>query len=582
LKITSARSLSVPGPELNAVRRRSTVRGLLICGLTVLACLFAIGCGSGGPGPTRGYILISLDTLSAEHMSLYGYHRPTTPFLDRLAQRAIVFDNAFVQLPGTLPSHMSIMTALYPDQHGVMPPDGVLSEKITTLPEVFQSRGYRTAGFSEGGYVSGRFGFSRGFEVYDDSFKDLWRNSPNVLDSGLAFIDSLPDEESFFLFIHTYAVHAPYLPPEQCRDLFWPADPPDVDPPLGPNLRDHNDGIALIDRETADYYAALYDAEVRCLDMRLEKFFSELDGLGVAQDVTVVVTSDHGEEFLDHGMLVHRQIYVENTHVPLILIHPEITAGRRIGGLAESIDIAPTLYDIAAINGPPAISGRSHLPAIGGGIEQVRDHAVSQSATGDRGLFATANGRLMHLLSIRPQTKAGAQTGAASFLRLRVPRGRLSFKATAFLEPVNLSFVVDGVLLSELGLEAGHWQQIDESLPDGAGTALVELTADSCHPIPQSIERGGRRCRSFSVRGLPVKRFELYDLASDPREKTDLSADEPALIANLGERLSTLMWQPVASTHNEPIDEELKEQLKMLGYLDEPRAGCLEGDRHDD
>lgn len=558
----------LPGPGLNGGRRRAAVRRLLAGGLTVVACLFASGCGIDRPVPTRGYILISLDTLSAEHMSLYGYHRPTTPFLGRLAQRSIVFDNAFVQLPGTLPSHMSIMTALYPDQHGVMPPDGVLSEQIATLPEVFQNRGYRTAGFSEGGYVSARYGFSRGFETYDDSFKDLWRETPNVLDSGLAFIDSLGEEEPFFLFVHTYAVHAPYLPPEECRDLFWPADPPDVDPPLGPNLRDHNNGLALIDREAADYYAALYDAEVRCLDMRLERFFSALDGMGVADDVTVVVTSDHGEEFLDHGMMVHHQIYIENTHVPLMLIHPEVTGGKRIGGLVESIDIAPTLYDIAAIEGPVGVSGRSLLPVIGGGVEQVRDYAVSQSVDGDRGLFATSDDRLMHLLSIRPGTEPGAQTGAASFLRLRVPRGKLSFRATAFLTPVNLDLFVDGVELREVGLEAGRWLRFEESLPDGAGTALVELIADSCHPIPQSIERGGRRCRSFSVRGLPIKRSELYDLTSDRNETTDLSVDESALTSSLVDRLSSLRWQPVAIIRDEPVDEELEDQLRALGYLD--------------
>jgi hypothetical protein len=466
---------------------------------------------------------------------------------------------------------MSIMTALYPDQHGVMPPDGVLSEQIATLPEVFRNHGHRTAGFSEGGYVSARYGFSRGFETYDDSFRDLWRETPNVFDSGLSFIDSLGDEEPFFLFVHTYAVHAPYLPPQECRNLFWPADPPDVDPPLGPNLRDHNNGLALIDDETADYYAALYDAEVRCLDMRLEKFFSALDGMGVEDDVTVVVTSDHGEEFLDHGMMVHHQIYIENTHVPLMLIHPDLTAGGRIGGLVESIDLAPTLYDIAEIEGLIGVSGRSLVPMIGGAVEQVRDYAVSQSVAGDRGLIAVSDDHMVHLLSVRPGTEPGAQAGAASFLRLRVPRGRLSFRATAFLNPVNLGLIADGVKLRDVGLEAGRWKRIEEPLPDGAGTALIELVADSCHPIPQSIARGGRRCRSFSVRGLPIKRFELYDLTSDRGETVDLSVDEPALVSRLVDRLSGLRWQQVAPIRDDPIDKELEDQLGALGYLDPVR-----------
>ncbi|MGB5400530.1 MAG: sulfatase-like hydrolase/transferase, partial [Thermoanaerobaculia bacterium] len=118
--------------------------------------------------PTRGFILISIDTLRADHLSCYGYTRVTSPFIDTLAARGVLFENAFVQLPGTLPSHMSIFTGLYPAEHGVYPPDGVLSPEIPTLPEIFQANGFRTGGFTEGGYVDGDYGFARGFEVFSD------------------------------------------------------------------------------------------------------------------------------------------------------------------------------------------------------------------------------------------------------------------------------------------------------------------------------------------------------------------------------------------------------------------------------
>jgi len=514
-------------------------------------------------------VLISLDTLSAEHMSLYGYRRPTTPFLDHLAERAMVFDNAYVQLPGTLPSHMSIMTGLYPDQHGVMPPDGVLSERIATLPEIFRAQGYRTAGFTEGGYVSGRYGFSRGFEQFDDSFKNLWRETPNVLDSGLDFIDSLAADEPFFLFVHTYAVHAPYAPPVECRDLFWPGDPPPVDPPLGPNLKEHNQGLAVIDKTTAEYYAALYDAEVRCLDMRLEAFFAELERLGFADDVTVVVTSDHGEEFLDHGMMVHQQIYIENTHVPLMLLNPSLPAGERIPGIVQSIDIAPTLCDIAGLDTPMGIAGRSLLPMIGGRMNQVRGFAVSQSVTGDRGMLALARDRLFHLVSIHPDfDPPDRPLGVASFMRLRVPRGSLIFEASAYLQPTTLRLVVEGVELQDVALESGTWSRIATVVPAGTGQALLELVADSCQPIPKSLEQGGRRCRSFTVRGVPLRRFELYDLFADRPESIDLSANHGDLTSGLAQRLAELRWQPVAAIQDEPIDQELEDQLRALGYVD--------------
>ena len=552
-------------------RRSATAasRALLSIAVITVSCTALCGCQPPRPDSTRGYVLISLDTLSAEHMSLYGYRRPTTPFLDHLAERAMVFDNAYVQLPGTLPSHMSIMTGLYPDQHGVMPPDGVLSERIATLPEIFRAQGYRTAGFTEGGYVSGRYGFSRGFEQFDDSFKNLWRETPNVLDSGLDFIDSLAADEPFFLFVHTYAVHAPYAPPVECRDLFWPGDPPPVDPPLGPNLKEHNQGLAVIDKTTAEYYAALYDAEVRCLDMRLEAFFAELERLGFADDVTVVVTSDHGEEFLDHGMMVHQQIYIENTHVPLMLLNPSLPAGERIPGIVQSIDIAPTLCDIAGLDTPMGIAGRSLLPMIGGRMKQVRGFAVSQSVTGDRGMLALARDRLFHLVSIRPDIDPpDGPLGVASFLRLRVPRGSLIFEASAYLQPTTLRLVVEGVELQDVALESGTWSRIATVVPAGTGQALLELVADSCQPIPKSLEQGGRRCRSFTVRGVPLRRFELYDLLADRPESIDLSADHEDLTSGLAQRLAELRWQPVAAIQDEPIDQELEDQLRALGYVD--------------
>src|ERR1700760_1606082 len=138
--------------------------------------LLALGCeeelrqpeGEARPAPraTRGYILISIDTLRADHLGLYGYPRPTSPFLDSLARRATVFEEAYSQFPSTLVSHMSMLTGLYPREHGVLQPDAVLSPKVETLPEVFQRNGFHTAGFTEGGYVSGRYGFRRGFDLF--------------------------------------------------------------------------------------------------------------------------------------------------------------------------------------------------------------------------------------------------------------------------------------------------------------------------------------------------------------------------------------------------------------------------------
>ena len=138
-------------------------------GLTVVLTL--IGCREPlpAPEPTRGVILISLDTLAADHLSAYGYERETSPFLDSLAARGTLFENAIVQYPSTLVSHVSMFTGLYPQEHGVLPfSSRRLSAAIDTLPERFAHHGFRTAGHTEGGYVSRDFGFERGFDEFAD------------------------------------------------------------------------------------------------------------------------------------------------------------------------------------------------------------------------------------------------------------------------------------------------------------------------------------------------------------------------------------------------------------------------------
>src|SRR5690242_15605692 len=179
------------------------------------------------PRATRGYILISIDTLRADHLGLYGYPRPTSPFLDSLARHATVFEEAYAPFPSTLISHMSMLTGLHPREHGVFPPNSVLSPKVEILPEVFQRHGFRTAGFTEGGYVSGRFGFRRGFDVFESRDRGHGhRPLENTFRRGVEFLESLGTDDRFLLFLHTYAVHTPYDAPEQYREPFWPGGPP--------------------------------------------------------------------------------------------------------------------------------------------------------------------------------------------------------------------------------------------------------------------------------------------------------------------------------------------------------------------
>ena len=198
--------------------RASLVAALALC---------AGACGQGDPGgsasplaPTRGYILISLDTLGAAHLGGYGYERPTSPFLDRLSERATVFQNAVVQYPSTLVSHTSLFTGLYPQEHGVYPPNSSLSPEIETLPERMHREGFVTAAFTEGGYLGREDIFGRGFDDYEIG-SPTQRAIENTLGKGARFLERLGAEERFFLFLHTYSVHAPYEPLEEFREMFW-------------------------------------------------------------------------------------------------------------------------------------------------------------------------------------------------------------------------------------------------------------------------------------------------------------------------------------------------------------------------
>ncbi len=329
----------------------------------VVALVLAVGVWWSRPRDVSGVVLISIDTLRADHLGAYGYPLDTSPFFDEFAQRGTLFEQARVQLPGTLPSHMSIFTGLYPREHGVYPPDSVLSESIPTLPELFQQAGYRTAAFSEGGYVAGRYGFSRGFDVYDDITKDKPGGAAETVRRALEFVDDLGRDDRFFIFLHTYEVHDPYMAPDGYGS--WEGAPPDVWEPTGRNLARASRGELEIDREGIEYFVSLYDSSLRFVDDQLRRFMEALWGVDSAGEVWVVITSDHGEEFREHGGFAHHQIYNETLHVPLLIRRLDQRRGTRVPSLVESVDIAPTLLELAGIDAAPLrLSGRSLAPLL--------------------------------------------------------------------------------------------------------------------------------------------------------------------------------------------------------------------------
>ncbi len=534
--------------------------GLLVAALT--AC--ALGGCTDSPrlGPTRGYILISVDTLRADPLGCYGYERDTSPEIDSLAARGILFEQAYAQVPSTLESHMTMFTGLYPDEHGVAAPAGVLPPEIATLPELFRQRGFRTAGFTEGGFVHGGYGFSRGFEQFRDDSLKIETDIERTLDRGIDFLQGLNGDERFFLFLHTYSVHDPYFPQAELLRRFWPAERPDTFAPTGPNLLAVNRGEMTVTARAVAFFEAAYDASIRYADQELGRFFDRLTRLGLDDEVTILLTSDHGEEFLEHGKLVHQQAFPETLHVPLLLLHPSITEPSRVSALVETVDIAPTLQSLAGLEAPLPLSGQSLLPLLGRQTPRASE-AFSRSADGRTRVLLSRQGR--HWLMA---AETGPESPSPWVLLSREFdwTGPLRFEARSFHRQRQLRIETDGALSDTRTLEPDRWQTIDLPLA-GDRLSRVELSSPDCDVPAQVGSSRDERCLSFAVRGIATVSVDLFDLSSDPGATHDLAPERLEETASLRRRLSAYQRSPVAPVNSQPLDPELVKHLKAVGYL---------------
>lgn len=290
-------------------------------------------------------VLVSLDTLRARSMSAYGYELETTPFLSELATRGALFEKAFTTFSNTLPSHMSMLTGLYPARHAVHSILDALGAEHGTLAEALRSGGYVTAAFTEDALLDARRGFWRGFSTYfeDTSIRDGAGAAESTFGRGLEWIGRHADEP-FFVFLHTYQVHMPYKPPVEYQGFFTGPDAPE---------RDH--------------LQQAYEQEIRYTDDLMKRLVEGLARVVPPEELVLVVTADHGEEFREHGVGTHHQLYEEVMHVPLIMVAPgRIPAGRRVATPVSLVDIAPTVLALADVPPPAPLDGLSLLPLLDG------------------------------------------------------------------------------------------------------------------------------------------------------------------------------------------------------------------------
>jgi arylsulfatase A-like enzyme len=294
-------------------------------------------------------VLISLDTLRADRLPSYGYPLETAPFsAEKFGEEGVIFERLVAAATTTGPSHMSLFTSLQPSVHRVT---GIFGERLSpaapTLAQALRGHGFATAAATENAALDVARGFGRGFESYAENkslevvvaeghIEDTFTRARRWL--------ARNGDKRFFLFLHTYQVHYPYTPPAAYRHLF---------PEPAAGFEPHP-GLP------ADRDPALYDREIRYVDDQVRRFFQMLEETGRARDTLVVLTSDHGEEFLEHGFAGHGpNVHAEVMHIPLMLWGPGIPPGRRIATPIGLVDLMPTLLELAGVPRPERLMGRS-------------------------------------------------------------------------------------------------------------------------------------------------------------------------------------------------------------------------------
>jgi len=324
-------------------------------------------------------LLISLDTLRSDRLEPYGYSRPTSPNLDGIAQRGVVFEQARSQAPQTAPSHASLLSSSYPGVHRVINVHGPdpkmfqLPSGLTTMAELLNAGGLETGGFVSGGNLTRRMGMDRGFDVWDEDLTDI----SDRIDRCVEWMKA-PRRGRFFAFLHSYQVHAPYLPPQKYYDEF--CDPDYTGPLRAMTDRylampakeaweaavgaDYWKGMLDYDAQDVRFLSDLYDAEIRYVDSQMRRLWNLMGKAGLLKTTAVIFLSDHGEEFKDHGKYQHDQVYDELLHVPLIVRFPPALERQgyqgRVGELVELVDVAPTVAELLGVpSASAAWSGRS-------------------------------------------------------------------------------------------------------------------------------------------------------------------------------------------------------------------------------
>jgi len=318
--------------------------------------------------------MIAIDTLRADHLGCCGYHRETSPAMDRLAEEGTVFTSFWAPCIPTHPGFTSIFTGTHGITHGILSQSregDALPDGMYTLPEILRGKsGLTTAAVDN--LAGHHHWFAKGYDHY---ISQRGNTAEWVTGAAVKWLEAYGDDP-FFLFLHPWDPHTPYVPPEEYKNLFYPGNGKGGDPKSWEAIEsqlvytffDNHLYKAMGNPTDLEYITAQYDSEIRYCDDSLARFFDTLKSMGLWDNTAIIITSDHGESMTEHHVYFgHHGIYDCILHVPLIVRLPDAgKPGNRVDEMFQHMDIAPTVCDMLGLDIPGQFEGRSLLPAVCG------------------------------------------------------------------------------------------------------------------------------------------------------------------------------------------------------------------------
>ena len=558
-------------------------------------------------------LFISIDTLRADHLSLYGYERQTSPEIEALArQGAVIFENTVAPSSTTKISHASIFTGIHPHRHGVQ--HELVRGELDLLAERLRAQGYATTAFTGGGRMHPLVGFSQGFDRYRYFSGDVFKELEHNLERALTFLDDRP-VQPFFLFFHTYETHTPYREREPYFSKFGgrPTDgrltskrvaDPENGQPLGWALKLEGPGRVEITDLSPDEVTRLaidrYDSSIAYTDQAIGRLIDGLEAAGLLETTLIVLTSDHGEAFGEGGHFLHGSLDDANLMVPLIFVDPRFPRGIvRVERQVRSVDIVPTLLELLDLPVPSNIDGVSLRPLIENPRAEFPDEAWSYASNTDHGLALRLSNRLKYIFndSLLPQASQPEKLydlrrdpREAEDLTATLDTSPLRARAAEELEnnlpglkvelanptesPFSVSLRGVAIMASRVGswtIPPGRVQDFTggrlevEVRPEDRYSLLIDAASSHAFDLAVRDSQGSCGIPDCAANDLRLGQGESFVLV----KKGGVWSNPPTGGVQGAE--IRLAWRgnvSEAKTDPTSADQELREQLRTLGYID--------------